>query len=318
MSDNLAPEIKLPERRSNRPVRFVHHIEYVFFTFIMQLFKLLGVERSSNFSGAFMRWLGPKLRPISKRGEENLRLIYPDWDGEQVRETIADVWENLGRVAAEYAHLDAFSTDGEDPRIISDGVDDILHVFENPGRAVFVSGHFANWEISGITANQLGLPFAVVYRALNNPLIDEAIIAKRAAVTTRRQIPKGAAGARAMIDLLKSDLSIAFLADQKLNSGGIRAPFMGHMAMTAPAAARIAVRFNLPVIPISTERLKGARFKVTTHPPIDFSPSGDLTQDVEALTIKINDALARDINARPGQWLWLHRRWPKEAFLQRR
>ena len=312
MTVNQDPAIELPERRSNRPVTIGHRIEFACLITILGLFRLFPVDVASAMSGRALRVIGPLLRPISKRGEENLRLIFPDWSEFQIRQTIADVWENLGRTAAEYAHLDKFSVDGENPRIIAVGVDDILHVFDNPGRAVFVSGHFANWEISGITANQLGLKFGVIYRSLNNPLVDELIIAQRAKTTTRRQIPKGPAGARPLIDLLKDDCSVAFLADQKMNAGGIRVPFMGRMAMTAPAAARLAVRFNLPVIPISTERLNGARFRVTTHPPIAFEPTGELPKDVETLTIKINEALENDIRARPGQWLWFHRRWPKK------
>ncbi len=314
MSDNLDPSIPLPERRSNRPVRFVHYVEYGLVRAFLGGLRLIGVDAASNASGAFLRFVGPLLWPISRRGEDNLRLIFPDWSDEKIKDTMKDVWENLGRTAGEYAHLDKFSTKGDDPRIIAEGVDDILHIWPEPGRAVFVSGHFANWEISGIAAHQLDLRFGVIYRSLNNPLIDEYIIEKRGAVTTRRQIPKGAAGARPLVDLLKDGHSIAFLADQKLNTGGIRVPFMGHMAMTAPAAARLAVRFGLPVVPISTERLKGARFRVTTHTPIPFTPSGDLPADVERLTIKINEALERDVRARPGQWLWLHRRWPKEAL----
>lgn len=313
MVDNQDPSIDLPERRGNRPVTIGHRFEYVFITGVLAFFRLLPVDAASGFAGAVLRTIGPLLRPISKRGEANIRLIFPGWPEKKVRATIADVWENIGRTAAEYAHLEKFSVNGENPRIIAAGVDDILHIFDDPGRGVFVSGHFANWEISGIMANQLGMKFGVIYRSLNNPLVDEYIINKRAAVTTRRQIPKGPAGARPLVDLLKDDCCVAFLADQKLNSGGINVPFMGHMAMTAPAAARLAVRFNLPVIPISTERLKGVRFRVTTHPPIAFTPSGDLLADVEALTIKINEALERDIRARPGEWLWLHRRWPKEA-----
>ena len=314
MKSNLDPSIDLPARRSNRAVTIGHRLEYFFVFAVLGFFRLLPVDAASTFSGKFLRTVGPLIRPISKRGEDNLRLVFPDWTDSQVRDTIADVWENLGRTAAEYAHLDKFSVESDDPRIIADGVDNILHIFDDPGRGVFVSGHFANWEISGITANQLGMNFGVIYRSLNNPLVDELIINKRAAVTTRRQIPKGPAGARPLVDLLKEKNCVAVLADQKLNAGGILVPFMGHLAMTAPAAARIAVRFKLPVIPISTERLNGARFRVTTHKPIDFQPTGDLLKDVEALTIMINEALERDIRARPGQWLWLHRRWPKEAF----
>jgi Kdo2-lipid IVA lauroyltransferase/acyltransferase len=303
----------LPERRSNRPVTFAHRVQFVVFSILMGFFRLLGIDRASALCGRTMRFVGPKIRPLSRRGEDNLRMIFPDWPEEKIHATITDVWENLGRTAAEYAHLDRLHIDGDNPRIVCADAEKVAKVFETHSRMVFVTGHFANWEVTGITAKQMNVPFGVVYRALDNPLIDEVIINKRAAVATRRQIPKGMAGARPMIDLLKDNYSIAFLADQKLNTGGINVPFMGRMAMTAPAAARLAVRLNLPVIPISNERLNGAYFKVTNHDPIAFEPTGDLPADVEALTIKINEFLERDIRARPEQWLWLHRRWGKLA-----
>ena len=301
MSDALPPDdYPLPKRRSNRPVRVIHYFEFAIFTLLMGFFRLLGIDRASALSGKTLRFVGPKIRTLSKRGEDNMRMIFPDWDDHKIRNVIADVWENLGRTAAEYAHLDKLSIDGENPRIELIDKEKVAKVFETHSRMVFVTGHFANWEVTGITAHQTGVPFGVVYRALNNPLIDEVIIAKRAAVMTRRQIPKGMDGARPMIDLLKDDYSIAFLADQKLLSGGILVPFMGHTAMTAPAAARLAVRFKLPVIPISNERVGGAYFRVTNHEPIPFKQTGDMAADVEALTIKINEFLERDIRARPG------------------
>jgi len=302
---------ELPERRSNRPVTFLHWLEYVAVRALMVVFGVFGVDRASDMSGAFMRFLGPKLRALSTRGEDNLRRVFPDWDEARIREVIEDVWENLGRTAAEYAHLEKLDVVGEDPRILLEGGEKVIKLVQTHGRAIFVSGHFANWEVTGITAHSLQLRFGVIYRALNNPLIDAFIIKKRGAVMTRRQIPKGMAGARPLIDLLKDGYSIALLADQKLNTGGIPVPFLGRTAMTSPAAARLAVRFGLPVIPIAAERLDGARFRVMVRDPIPFRAIGDLHKDVEALTIKINEALEREIRARPGEWLWLHRRWPK-------
>ncbi len=309
------PDYPLPERRSNRPITLAHRIEYALVVAMLRFFRLLGLDRASALSGRFSRFIGPKLRSLTKRGEDNLRRVFPDWSEEKISETLKEVYENLGRTGAEYAHLDKLSNFGDDPRIVCEGVDRITHIWNpgGPARAIFVTGHFANWEVTGINARELGLKFGVIYRALNNPLVDEMIIKKRGDAATRRQIPKGMAGARPLIDLLKDGYSVAILADQKLNTGGIPVPFMGRMAMTAPAAARLAVRFNLPVVPISNERLDGAYFKVTVNDPIPFERTGDLVADVEALTIKINEFLERDIRARPGQWLWLHRRWPKES-----
>jgi len=320
-------DVPLPARRSNRPVRPIHYIEYGLVRILFLFFGLLGVDRSSSLAGGFLRWLGPKLRSISIRAEDNLSQAFPDWPDDKIKEVTQDVWENLGRMAAEFAHLEKFHAHQlahqpahlPDRRITIEGEAALRAIVERQQPVIFVAGHFANWEIISIAAHQAGLKYAFVYRAANNPLVDELIINKRAAAMTRRQIPKGKRGARAIVEAVQSGCSLAMLVDQKLNDG-ISVPFMGREAMTTPAAARLAIKFNLPVIPISIERLNGAYFKVTIRQAISFDAAGDtdasngasnIDEKVRALTININQALERDIRARPGQWLWLHRRWPK-------
>ena len=175
--------------------------------------------------------------------------------------------------------------------------------------AIFFSGHFANWEAMAIALHRLGLRYAVVYRAANNPLVDEKIIRLRAAVMSRRQIPKGKRGGRELMRAAKDGLSLCMLTDQKLGDG-ISVPLLGHSAMTAPAAARLALRGNLPVIPLQIVRQPGSRFTMTVHDPIEVERSGDTAADTERLTGAINGILGDFIRERPGQWLWFHRRWP--------
>ena len=304
----------MPTQKKQRPQRRVtvaQRLEYVLISLLLGFFRVLGLDGASFVAGKFTRFVGPLLRSIARRGEDNLRLIFPDWSDAQIKATMGDVWENLGRTAGEYAHLDKLSVTGNHPRIQVEGVENIMPLAIDPGRAIFVTGHFANWEAAGIAADQMGLRFGFVYRALNNPLIDELITRKRAAVSKSVQIQKGIAGARPMVDALQDKISIAFLADQRLRTGGIPVPFMGHAAMTAPAAARLAIRHDLPVVPISNVRLNGARFKISVRKPIEFAASGDFSADVFALTEKINAALEKEVRAQPGQWLWLHRRWAK-------
>lgn len=112
-----------------------------------------------------------------------------------------------------------------------------------------------------------------------------------------------------MIKLLRDGASIAILNDQKLTLGGVAGTFMGQTAMTSPAAARFSLRNQMPIVPIGTERINGAHFRITVEDPIAFTPSGALNADVKALTEKINERLEALVRKNPGQWLWLHRRW---------
>ena len=177
----------------------------------------------------------------------------------------------------------------------------------------FVSGHFANWEAMPMTLHAAGLRTAAVYRAANNPLVDRTIIERRAEVMTRHLIPKGKRGGRQLVAAVRDGLNVCMLIDQKLNDG-IEVPFLGVPAMTAPAAARVALRSGLPVIPLQIVREPGVRFTITVHPPLDAPRTGDQAADTRALTVAINGAIGGFVREHPGQWLWFHRRWPKAAY----
>lgn len=310
-------EIALPEARRNRPVTLVHRAEFALALALGFFFRLVGVDAASSIAGGFTRAAGPLISPITNRARANLAIAFPDWPAKKAEATIRDVWENLGRTTAEFAHLTQFEPDAGNPRVEVVGRDKIEGIAQGDDPVIFVSGHFANWEVGSIVLHALGVDYGVIYRAANNPLIDGLIIKERARVMSRRQIPKGKRGGRDMIEALKAGASLAMLVDQKLTSGGIPSPFFGKNAMTAPAAARLALKYRTPVVPIEIERVKGARFRVAVHDAIAFEPSGDANADTQRLTDLINLEIESLIRKRPGQWLWLHRRWPKEVYADR-
>ncbi|MEQ1929964.1 MAG: lauroyl acyltransferase [Parvularculaceae bacterium] len=310
MSDAAVDETPLPERR-NRPVTIAHRLEYALARMLVGFFRIVGIDAASAIASAFTRSVGPLLA-ISKRADDNLKAVYPEMTAGERRRIVAGVWDNLGRTAAEMAHLDKFRPGEAGGRVEVIGDERLRRTIEAGRPAIFVSGHFANWEIMPITIHRAGIRLASVYRAANNPLIDEFIIKARALVMGRCQIPKGKRGGRALIEALKDGRSLGMLVDQKLNDG-ISAPFLGREAMTAPAAARLALKYGAPIYPGWVERLGGAHFRMTIDSPIQFAPSGDATADVRELTILINRRIETYVRARPDQWLWLHRRWPKAS-----
>lgn len=304
-------EIDLPAPRANRPVTLIHRVEYVIVLALGGFFRTIGVDASSAIAGRFMRLAGPMIAPIHKRGRASLKIAFPDWSEADIERTLRDAWENIGRTAGEFSHLEKFSP-GPGGRVEIVGREKFDAVTGGGKPAVFVSGHFANWEVTPRTMHAAGIDYCFVYRAANNPLVDGLIIRTRGAVMSRRQIPKGRRGGRDMLEALNKGVSLAMYVDQKLTSGGIPAPLFGRPAMTATAAARMALRFGAPLIPIDLVRLNGARFRMTVGDPVAFSPSGDMSADVAALTARLNLEIERMIRAAPGQWLWFHRRWGKD------
>jgi KDO2-lipid IV(A) lauroyltransferase len=122
-------------------------------------------------------------------------------------------------------------------------------------------------------------------------------------------IPKGAVASRQAFATLRRGAHLGLLADQKLNDG-IAVPFFGRDAMTAPALALLAMRFDCDVLPARVERLGGARFRLTVHPALPIPKTGDRDADVLTLMTEVNRTLESWIRERPDQWFWLHRRWP--------
>jgi KDO2-lipid IV(A) lauroyltransferase len=122
--------------------------------------------------------------------------------------------------------------------------------------------------------------------------------------------PKGAQGARSALLHLQGGGSLGLLIDQKMNDG-IAVRFFGRDAMTAPALAQFALRFDVPIMPVHVVRLGPARFRMVCDPPLDVVRTGDKTADIHAITLAVNQTLERWIRADPSSWLWLHRRWPK-------
>jgi Kdo2-lipid IVA lauroyltransferase/acyltransferase len=304
MSDKVSP---IP--RLSLPAMLRYGAEAaLFFTFI-GFFRLLGLDAASGLGGFLGRWVFYRL-PITNRARANLSAAYPQKPPAEIETIIREMWDNLGRTVAEYAHLDKLSIRGPDARLSVTGTDYAEAAIASGKGVMFVSGHFANWEVMPFTGHQLGYECGEVYRPLNNPYIDRWMVRQRMANGPKQQIAKGAQGTRRIFTLLRGGKCILLLVDQKTNEG-LPAPFFGRDAMTTPAPAALALKLGSIILPASNERLGGARFRMKIYPPVEFAPSGDHDADILQLTIKITEAIEALVREKPSQWLWIHRRWPK-------
>ena len=274
------------------------------------LFALLGVLPvgwASAVGAALGGSIGPML-PVHRQGLDNLARALPELSPAEVRRCARRMWRHLGRVATEYPHLHRFSVDAPDGRIELVGRAHLEEARRSPTGGIFVSGHIGNWEIAALTLEQGGIPATVVYRAANNPIVDRMISRFRSALM-QHLVPKGHDGTRELVRTLGAGRHVALLVDQKLNTG-IPVPFFGRDAMTAPAVATFALRYDCPVWPIRVERLAGASFRVTVYPKLVTPQEGTREERIRAIMVAINQVLEDWIRERPEQWLWLHRRWP--------
>lgn len=304
MNDALPP---LPPMTPWQKLRYGSEAA-AFFAF-MGFFRVIGLDAASAVGGFIGRNILARFSP-NKHAVANLRAAYPGMSDAEMAPILREMWDNLGRTIAEYAHLDTLSQTAPHARAELVGLEHVRAAQAHGKGIAFVSGHFANWEVMLPVAHLHGLDGGAVYRPVNNPYIDRYIVRQRMTYGPREQISKGARGTRRIFTLLRSGKTVFMLADQKTNEG-VAVPFFGRDAMTTPAPAALSLKLGVPLLLATCERLKGAHFRVTVHPPLTIEPTGDHDRDVMALTARLNDALEAAIRKRPSQWLWIHRRWPK-------
>jgi len=281
--------------------RLRYALETIAAYIVYAFFRVLPLDAASATGGWIGRQLGPHLSP-TETARQNLAMAFPEKDGATREKIVLGMWDNLGRVAAEYAHLHRIWE-----RVDFNGVEMLPGIRDDGKPAIFCSAHLANWEVCAIAAKKHGLDVSLVYRKPNNPGVDSLLRHARDSGASAH-IQKGSAGAREMLAVLKRNGVLGVLIDQKLNEG-MAIPFFGRDAMTAPALAHFALRFDCPVYPVRIERLKGCHFKMTVYPAMQTPRNGDQEQDTRAMLVELNRLLESWIRERPEQWLWIHRRW---------
>lgn len=278
----------------------------VFFGFV----SVLPIDAASGIGGFLGRTLGPKVS-ATRRADRNLRLAFPEKSDPERADIIRGMWENLGRVAAEYPHLDSIAAP-DAGRVEVVNPEHIHKLTKNGSSAILVGGHLGNWEIPSILATRLGIDMTSMVREQNNKLSQKIIDHYRCSGNLKR-IKKGSQGARQALVILRRGGVLGLLFDQKMNDG-IPVTFFGCEAMTVAAPARLAIRLGCPLIPVRVERLRGARFRITCYPPVEYVHSSGRNTEARVLMRKLNEMLEDWIRERPEQWLWLHRRWPEETY----
>lgn len=282
-------------------------LQAVLTLFLYGLFRLLPLNLASALGGRMGRLAGPLLS-VTRRARANLTMAFPEKDKAEIEHILGGMWENLGRTAAEIPHIAAIDTTAPSGPVEVIGTDVLERIRDSGEASIFFSAHMANWELPPAVTTQRQMRAVLVYRAANNPLVDW-LYQRRTGHANTIVAPKGSQGAKILFRSIKDKRALGLLVDQKMNDG-IAVPFFGRDAMTAPAVAELALRFDCPLVPIHVVRRGGARFQVIAEEPLQIEKTGDRGRDVMAVMKQVNERIESWIREHPEQWLWVHNRWP--------
>ncbi|MDR2411995.1 MAG: lysophospholipid acyltransferase family protein, partial [Holosporales bacterium] len=215
------------------------------------------------------------------------------------------MWDNLGRVVAEYSHLRKLAVSWDPSRITVSGRE---YIQEKSQPSLFFTAHYANWEIAALAIMREELPLMQVYRSAENPLVNHMIRRAQRQVGDTL-IPSGRAGAKQLLEALRQKVAVLMLLDQR-KKNGLPIPFFGHPALTAPAIGRLALQHKCLLIPVQVLRLgRTSQFEVRFFPPLVLPQQGSSQERLLALMTAVNQHIEAWVRERPDLWFWVHNRW---------
>ena len=280
-----------------------YFFQFIFVIVMFLIFKILGIKLGSLLGGKLFQIIGPIFRS-KKLIFENIRRALPNISKNELISIYNSMWENYGRVFAEYVFLKKFRNDQFTENISIEGKEILQEIIIKNQKVIFISGHFSNFELMAMQIEKMGVKVAAIYRPLNNLYLNSIMEKIRKKYICKHQIKKGVGGLKELIKLNKEGFSTALMIDQRV-SQGIKSSFFNQKAYTTTIPAQLVKKFGMSVVPIFIERFDEIKFKMTVYKPLSFEEN----ESIENITNKLNRILENMILKNPNYWIWSHNRW---------
>ncbi|HEY6834732.1 MAG TPA: lipid A biosynthesis lauroyl acyltransferase [Pseudolabrys sp.] len=282
----------------------------------LRLVRWTNYDRMANFAGWLMRTIGPLFRE-NRIARAQLTAAFPEKPPAEIEKILGGVWDNLGRMGAEFAHLDRlWDFDPENPtrrgriELAEDDIERFRTILYDGKPALLFAAHLGNWELPAISAATYKLDSAVLYRRPNIARLNEWITETRSA-SMGELISTGLNAPMKLAQALERGAHVGMLVDQYYVRG-VEVTFFGRRTNANPLLARLAQHFNCPIHGARIIRLPGNRFRAELTEEIQPARDAQGNVDIAGTMQVIMTVIEGWVREHPEQWLWLHRRWRPE------
>ena len=263
--------------------------------------RILGINLSRKFFSGVFILIGPFFKS-NKIINKNLKIFSSTISLKDKSRIVKDMWSNYGKTFIEYIFLNRFRR--ENKFVILDGEENLLQIAKENKPVIFISGHFANFELMSMEITKRNISLATIYRPLNNIFINPFMEFLRRKYVCKNQIKKGINGVRETIEFIKKNHCIALMIDQRISEGE-KINLFNQPALTTTLPSQLSIKFNLEIVPVYIERIKDNKFKIEFQKRINPKNFRDKLE----LSRELNKVLEKMILRNPGQWIWTHNRW---------
>jgi KDO2-lipid IV(A) lauroyltransferase len=282
-----------------------YFIESLFVYTFFLIIKLIGLIISRGLFSFVFKKVGPLIKS-KKVIYENLEKILGHHEDAEKKKIISNMWSNYGMTFVEYIFLNQFKKNNKHITIL--GEKTLNNIVRANKPVIFVSGHFANFELMSMELKRKKIKLATIYRPLNNFFLNPFMEHIRRKNVCKEQIKKGINGIRDAIKYLNNGYSIALMVDQRVSEGK-RIPFFNFDAFTTTLPAQIALKYKYDIVPLYIKRLKNNSFEMEVFEPLKISNSTDPEKIKLETSLKINKIIEKMILKDPSQWILTHNRW---------
>ncbi len=280
-----------------------YFIQFLLVMISFIIFKIIGPNLSSKYSGKIFEFIGPFFRS-KEIIVSNIKKAFPNISPSELQKITNSMWRNYGMIFAEFMFMKDFRYGNLAKKIEIEGQEILDEIKSSNKQAVFISGHFSNFELMAMHLEKSDINISTIYRPLNNVFLNGIMERVRIKYICKNQIKKGIGGLKKLIKLKKNNFSTALMIDQRV-SEGILSNFFNQRALTTTIPAQLVKKFNIPIIPVFIERIRGVSYKIKIGKPLYFSSD----TSIENITDELNKILEKMVITSPAEWIWSHNRW---------
>jgi KDO2-lipid IV(A) lauroyltransferase len=310
----MATALRLAARRLGRKAKAVLYLLLgALAMLVLKVLRLTDPAWAAEKAGRLLRRIGPWL-PEHRTGRANLQAAFPQWPPAEVERVLGGVWDNLGRIGAEFVHLDhmwrvvdASTGEIEQIEFTPETIERFVRLRDDGKPALIFAAHLANWELPALAAKAFGLHSLALYRPPAIPQVRRFVLETRSS-RMGLLVPTSLGAPTVVADELARGTHAGMLVDQ-YNSRGVDVTFFGRRTKANPLIARLARHVDCPIHGTRVVRLPGNRFRVDLTEAIEKPLDSQGEIDVAATMQVINTIIEGWVREHPEQWLWLHRRW---------
>tara|TARA_B100000579_G_C22721846_1_gene799834 strand:- start:233 stop:1090 length:858 start_codon:yes stop_codon:yes gene_type:complete len=278
-----------------------YFFEAIFIYSFFLIAKLIGLSLSRKLFAFFFNQVGPLIKS-NKIIHKNLKKYSNSLTDQDKNKIITNMWSNYGMTFIEYIFLNKFKKDNAHIKIEGEQILDQILLNKKP--VIFISGHFANFELMSMEITKKEIDLATIYRPLNNFFLNPLMEYLRRTFVCKNQIKKGLIGVKEAIKYINKNYSIALMVDQRVSEGE-KIEFFNEKALTTTLPGQLSLKYNLDIVPIFIERQGDKFFKMKVYEPIKSSNFKDKIDVAQKLNLLIENMISKN----PNQWIWTHDRW---------